>query len=201
MTNLFDHLQNLISRDIHPTEREAEIWERYGSTVAAMVIDSSGFSRVTEQHGIVHFLSQLMLMRSTIRNICDGYRCHAFRFEADNVYAIFDQPNDAVHAARRVHEVIHEKEIMLTPLEPFRVCIGIGFGKMLYSETLEGYFGEEMNLASKLGEDTAIPGETLITQSVFQNTDGELLKGFTARPLRIAGIETICHGLRFQPGA
>lgn len=201
MPNLFDHLQDLISRNIHPTEREAEIWARYGSKVAAMVIDSSGFSRVTEQHGIVHFLSQLMLMRNTIRDICDGYHCHAFRFEADNVYAIFDHPDDAVHAAQRIHEVIHEKEIMLTPDEPFRVCIGVGYGDMLYSETLEGYFGEEMNLASKLGEDTAAPGETLVTQAVFEHADSRLLKGFTARTLRIAGIEATCHGFRFQPHA
>ncbi len=199
MAKLFDYLQDLIARNIDPTEREAEIWNRYGSRVAAMVIDSTGFSRVTGQHGIVHSLSQLMLMRNTIQEICDDYDCQAFRFEADNVYAIFDCPNDAVHAASRIHETIHEKKIMLTPIESFRVCIGIGFGDMLYSETLEGFFGEEMNLASKLGEDTAGPGETLITQAVYKNADDSLVRGFTPRRLQIAGIEADCHGQLFKP--
>ena len=44
---------------------------------------------------------------------------------------------------------------MLSDSERMRVSIGIGYGDLLYSETLEGYFGEEMNYASKLGEDLA----------------------------------------------
>jgi class 3 adenylate cyclase len=199
MTNLFDHLHDLISRQIHPTDHEEEIWDRYGKKVAVMVIDSSGFSRVTEQHGIVHFLSQLMMMRKLIRKVCGKYHHHAFRFEADNVYAVFDHPDEAVHAALRIHEVIHEKKLMLTPDEPFRVCIGIGFGDCLYSETMEGYFGEEMNLASKLGEDTAVAGETLITEAVYEHADEGLVESFTPRRLKIAGIEAPCHSYVFKP--
>lgn len=199
MKNLFDHLHDLIEEKIHPTEQEDQIWDRYGKRVAVMVIDSSGFSRVTEQHGIVHFLSQLMMMRKLIKGVCRQYHHHAFRFEADNVYAVFDHPDDAVHAALRIHEVIHEKGLMLTPDEPFRVCIGIGYGDCLYSETMEGYFGEEMNLASKLGEDTAIGGETLITEAVYESTDENLVEGFTPRHLQIAGIEAPCHSYVFRP--
>jgi len=197
MANLFDHLQDLIARDIHPTEQEDEIWERYGRKVAAMVIDSSGFSRATEQHGIVHFLSKLMIMRTIIQQVCQNHGSHAFRFEADNVYAIFDHPDAAISAALQVHEGIVEEKLMLTPTEPFHVCIGIGFGDMLYSETLEGYFGEEMNLASKLGEDTAKGGETLISASAFLHADRQLVESFTPHDLDIAGIAAPYHRHRF----
>ena len=88
---------------------------------------------------------------------------------------------------------------MLTGSEPFRVCVGIGYGRMLYSETLEGYFGGEMNLACKLGgemnlacklgEDVALGGETLITTAAYENADPALVKSFTQKSLRIAGID------------
>ena len=193
MANLFDHLHHLIAQNIHPTEKEEEIWDRYGKTVAVMVIDSSGFSRATEKHGILHFLSQLMMMRNMIQQVCEANGSHAFRFEADNVYAAFDHPNDAICTALRIHEVIHEENLMLTPSERFSVCIGVGFGEMLYSETLEGYFGEEMNTASKLGEDTACGGETLITEAAFQHADDDLVESFTPRHLELAGIEARYH--------
>ena len=197
MANLFDHLHDLIAQDIHPTEKEKEIWDRYGKTVAIMVIDSSGFSRATEKYGILHFLSQLMMMRKMIQQVCKTHGSHAFRFEADNVYAAFDHPDDAIRAALTIHKVIREENLMLTPSERFSVCIGVGYGEMLYSETLEGYFGEEMNLASKLGEDTAKGGETLISASAFLHADRQLVESFTPHDLDIAGIAAPYHRHRF----
>lgn len=199
MPNLFDHLDELITSDIHPTEREEEIWARYGKRVAVMVIDSSGFSRVTEQHGILHFLCQLMIMRRLIRDVCQSHHSQDFRFEADNVYATFAHPDEAIKAALVIHEEVDRKRLMLTPAEPFRVCIGIGYGDLLHSETLEGYFGTEMNLASKLGEDTARSGETLITEAVFQHADPGLLTAFTGHRLQTAGIEATYHRHLFKP--
>ncbi len=66
---------------------------------------------------------------------------------------------------------------MLTEEEPFTVCIGIGHGRKLYSETLEGYFSEEMNFASKLEEDTVDGRETLITRNVYAALSDDLSGG------------------------
>jgi class 3 adenylate cyclase len=189
MSNLFDYLHELLSRNIHPTEKQDEIWQRFGRRVAIMMLDSSGFSRTTQQHGIVHFLSQLMQMRTIIGDICAQNRSHAFRFEADNVYTAFDHPDDAIRAAWEIHGAIDERGLMLNDEEPFRVCIGIGFGDMLYSETLEGYFGEEVNLASKLGEDTAEGGETLISAAAYGHASQALRTDFVPRVLSLRGIE------------
>lgn len=108
------------------------------------------------------------MMRQIVEPILKTYSNRNFKFEADNVYAIFDHPDDAVRAALDTHEAVHQSKLMLTENEPFRVCIGIGYGNLLYSETLGGYFGEEMNLASKLGEDTAEGGETLLTWAAYE---------------------------------
>ncbi len=189
MKNLFQHLDELLADNIDPLERESEIWDRYGQTVAVMILDSSGFSRVSETHGILHFLSRLVLMRKVVQPVLQTYNEIGFKFEADNLYAVFSGPDDAIKAALAAHEVVHDNHIMLTDNEPFRVCIGIGYGRLLYSETLEGYFGEEMNLASKLGEDTAGGGETLITQAAWEHADAELVEPFEKRELEIAGIQ------------
>lgn len=189
MSNLFDYFTELLERDIHPVERQDEIWQRFGRTVAVMMLDSAGFSRTTEQHGIVHFLTRLMRMREITGRVCGASNCHALRFEADNVYAAFDHPDEAIETAFNIHEAIGNDKLMLNDHEPFRVCIGIGYGKLLWSETLEGYFGEEINLASKLGEDTAVGGETLISENTYRHADPKRVAEFSKSQLCIAGIE------------
>jgi class 3 adenylate cyclase len=189
MSNLFDYLNDLLNKNIHPGEREDEIWRRYGHEVAVMMLDSSGFSRTTEQHGILHFLTLLMQVRTIIGKICTEFGSHVCRFEADNVYAAFEHPDDAIRTSFEIHEAIRREKLMLNSEEPFSVCIGIGFGKLLYSETLEGYFGKEINLASKLGEDTAAGGETLITESAYQYASKALVANFSLHQLSMAGIE------------
>ena len=198
--NLFQHLESLIARGIDPVDNEHLVWQRYGKTVAVMVLDSSGFSRVSEEHGILHFLSRLTLMRQVVKPVMEQNRCLDFHFEADNVFAVFEHPDQAIRTAIACHEAVYNNNVMLTELEPFQVCIGIGYGQMLYSESMEGYFGEEMNLASKLGEDTANGGETPITESVYAAASDELLQAFQRRNANVSGLAFPYHCLNFNPG-
>lgn len=186
--NLFQSMSRFIAADIDPVSRHTEIWNRYGETVAALILDSSGFSRITESHGIIHFLSRLMLLRDIAKPIFEANHCKQLSFEADNAFAIFENVDDAITSAMTLHKSVYDSALMLTEDEPFRVCIGIGYGKMLYSETLEGYFSEEMNFASKLGEDIAQGGETLITKNAYQHAEDQLVADFTAREARISGL-------------
>jgi adenylate cyclase len=201
MTNLFQHIEQLVADSSEPTddEFEPEIWKRYGQTVSVLILDSSGFSRVSEQYGILHFLSKLVLMRKIITPVLQKYTDREFKFEADNVYAVFEHPNDAIEAALAAHHAVAESELMLTENEPFKVCIGIGYGELLYSETPEGFFGEEMNLASKLGEDTAEGGETLITSAAYINSQQSLVSSFEPRALEISGIQAPYYRHLYQP--
>jgi class 3 adenylate cyclase len=186
--NLFEHLDRLMSTGHDPLEVEPEIWRRFGRQVAVMVLDSSGFSRVSETHGILHFLSRLVLMRKIVKPILDSNGPISVSFAADNAFAVYDHPDHAITAALKVHREVDREKLMLTETEPFRVCIGIGYGHMLYSETLEGYFGEEMNLASKLGEDTAEGGETLLTMSAYESASPDLIKDFEQTSVDISGL-------------
>ena len=186
--NLFQYLESLIDRDIDPVKYEESIWTRYGRTVSVMVLDSSGFSRVSEKYGILHFLSRLMLMRRVVKPIIEQNGSIEFHFEADNVFAVFEHPDQAISTALACHQAIYDNDLMITEVEQFQVCIGIGFGPMLYSETLEGYYGEEMNLASKLGEDTADGGETLITEGAYAAASDDVVSLFQRRDANVSGV-------------
>lgn len=70
----------------------------------------------------------------------------------------------------------------------FGVCMGIGFGDVLRSRS-EGVFGNEMNLASKPGEDLAGKGEVLLTESAYQEISEEYRTDVIARKANISGVE------------
>jgi len=94
--NLFQRLDALLANGKQPAELEGEIWATYGRTVAVLVLDSAGFSRVSESHGIVHYLSRLVAMRNIVLPIFEQHRhCH-MKFEADNAFAAFDTVDDAL---------------------------------------------------------------------------------------------------------
>ena len=187
--NLFMLIHDLLTQGVDPVEREAEVWDRYGETVAVMVLDSTGFSRVSESHGILHFLSKLVMIRNIVEPVVARHAHCSLKFEADNVFAAFKSPDDAIKAAGAIHEAVAKEQVMLTEEEPFKVCIGIGYGRMLHSKSIEGYFGEEMNLASKLGEDTANGGETLITHNTWKHAAAELVTDFERRQVRVSGLD------------
>ena len=197
--NLFQNMAALLDKGIDPTTCEDMLWDRYGETVATLILDTSGFSRTTESHGIVHFLSRLMQLRALCKPIFEQHNSKRFHFEADNGFAIFTSIDDAIKSAKAVHQAIYEAGLMLTDDERFRVCIGLGYGKMLFSETLEGYFSEEMNFASKLGEDIANGDEILITHNAYQHADKELLSGFTESETCISGLDLRYYRHQFRP--
>jgi adenylate cyclase len=186
--NLFETLNDYIKRNIDPKVKEDEIWNRFGREVAVLILDSSGFSRTTKELGIIHFLTRLAHLRNIVIPIIEKKKCISHRTEADNIMAEFDTVDQALNVVIEAKLAIKEHGLMLTETQPYQIAVGIGFGKLLFSETLEGYYGEEMNLASKLGEDTAKGGEILITESAFQTITLKDQFQFEKRLLKIAGV-------------
>lgn len=197
--NLFQCMSRMINSDIDPSDQQAEIWDRYGEKVAVLILDSAGFSRVTESHGIVYFLSRLMLLRNLVEPLLDAHNCKHLNFRADNAFAFFDEVDDAIACAKELHNKVFESGLMLTESERFRVSIGIGYGDMLYSETLEGYFSEEMNFASKLGEDLARSNETRITVNAYNHAQPYLVEGFTLQRAEMSGLALKHYRQVFTP--
>ena len=163
---LFETLKSYAEKDLDSGMREKNIWDAFGRTCAVLVMDSTGFSRTTQKKGIVYFLSIIAKMRDVGRRIFNDHGAVGFRCEADNLYGEFPTAEQALSAAFSLHRYFKENPVPLYDDETYGVCIGIGYGKLLASEH-EGMYGDEMNLASKLGEDTADGGETLLTEAAY----------------------------------
>ncbi|HEX8776008.1 MAG TPA: adenylate/guanylate cyclase domain-containing protein [Pyrinomonadaceae bacterium] len=169
--------QLLQERNEYPdraVEIDAKVSELFGETHAVLVMDMSGFSRLTIQYGIMHFLAMIQRMNAIVVPAIEEHGGEVVKTEADNVFAIFPQVKAAVETAMDINRRLSAANTMLPDEMDMHGKFGIGYGEVLLVED-EDLFGSEVNLASKLGEDLARREEILITEAAF----GNLETGFT----------------------
>jgi len=166
---------------------EAALWQEFGRVKAVFVLDMSGFSLLSYRHGIVHYLSIVRRMQLTAKPIIEKFKGEVVKFEADNCFAMFDDPLAAVRAAIALNTAFFAMNVLTEDEFDIRVSIGIDFGDVLLIGGPD-YFGNAVNRASKIGEDIAGPGEILVTAAAFQQIPETA--GIQGRPLKldIAGV-------------
>jgi len=151
-------------------ERAAEIDEQLRQTferrIAILALDMAGFSRLTVQHGIIHYLAMIHQMQQATRPAVTGNSGKLIKFEADNLFAIFDEPARALEAALDIFRAFDAINTVLPQHRNIYGSIGIGYGATIVVDD-EDMFGSEMNIACKLGEDIAGHGEILLTTAAF----------------------------------
>ncbi len=167
---LFKRIKEYTNSNCDILEMESRLWEEFGAIRACLVLDATGFTCTTKTKGTPLFLSFIVKMRDIAVDVINNNHGLNFRAEADNIYAEFLSVDDALKASFKLHEAIEKSDLWLNKQEKFKVCIGIGYGKLLLAGD-EGVFGDEMNIASKLGEDTARGGETLLSENAFHNLE------------------------------
>jgi class 3 adenylate cyclase len=184
----------LQERNEHP-ERASEIDEKitevFGETLAVFVMDMSGFSRQTIRHGIIHFLAQIHRMHSICTPVVEAHRGEVIKYEADNVFAVFPDVEQAVAAATELDRSLDAANTMLPDEFDMHGEFGIGFGNILVIEN-EDMFGSEVNLASKLGEDLAQRGEILLTESAYKQV-AEGKRQFDALTMSVSGLDLLAY--------
>jgi len=190
----------LRERGVDPAGRpdlERELIERYRDTCALLVLDSSGFTRLTREHGIVHFMSLVVAMRDIAIPIVLGHGALTAWPEADNCYAVFRTAGAAVRAAVGIQIATAAENAKRPEASRLWVSIGVGFGEVLRIGD-ENVWGDEMNLACKLGEDTAGPREILVTDAAHRAASPHLPElGFEPLRVREGGVEIPCHRVRY----
>ncbi|MFQ3615792.1 MAG: adenylate/guanylate cyclase domain-containing protein [Cyanobacteriota bacterium] len=155
----------LQARNQHPdraAEIDAQIRARFMETHAILVLDSSGFSCLSQEQGIIAALAEIERMRGVVAPIVEAHQGSPFKLEADNVYAVFPSVGRAIAASREMMR-------QLATIDK-HVSIGIGYGDLIIISGGSCYhdvYGEEMNLASKLGEDLAETDEVLLTEAAI----------------------------------
>src|SRR5204862_3148552 len=103
-------------------------------------------------------------LHGIVRPIVVRHAGRVVKTEADNVFAVFPTASAGVSAARDVHAQLATANAFLPADWDLPASIGVGHGQALMVGD-DDFSGNELNLASKLGEDVADAGETLLTEA------------------------------------
>jgi adenylate cyclase len=175
----------------HLVEIDRQICAHFQQRHAVFVLDMCGFSRLTVRHGIVHFLAMIRRLHLLVAPIVRKHRGRIVKTEADNVFAVFPDVPQALQAARRLNADIARDNAVLPKDWDFQVSIGIGHGDLLMVGDHD-FYGSELNLAAKLGEDLAGPGEILLTEAARARA-GRARRQLQRRPVKTGGLRLACY--------
>ena len=128
---------------------------------AVVFTDTADFTARTLRDGILDFLMLFERVRSAAEAIVRRHGGAIVKVEADSLLLRFPDVGAACHAVKALERTLRALNRRVPERERLRFAYGIGYGDLL---ELEGdLFGLEVNLASKIGEDRARPGEALLT--------------------------------------
>ncbi|HEX8171979.1 MAG TPA: adenylate/guanylate cyclase domain-containing protein [Thermoanaerobaculia bacterium] len=144
---------------------DAEVWQRFGTRLAMLVTDLSGFSRAVAERGIVHVLQTIYESERLLVPIAQTHRGTLVKIEGDSFLVIFAEASDAVSTALHMQRATAEYNATRPADARVLLGCGIGFGEVLRVGEAD-VFGTEVNAAYILGEDTARAGEILVTRAV-----------------------------------
>jgi class 3 adenylate cyclase len=126
--------------------------------------------------------------RQIVAPVIEGNNGLLLKCDADNCYAYFDSPDDAIRASFEVNAALFKANDAFGLGEEIALSVGIDYGRVLLIGDLE-FFGDPVNTASKLGEDLAIRDEVLVTRRAIEHSDFEIPELAERMVARISDIE------------
>jgi adenylate cyclase len=144
---------------------DQRIWDLFGASWAIMFTDLSGFSRQVAAFGIIHFLQEIFEQKRLLLPIAARNDGILIKVEADSLLIIFKRASSAVRCAIEMQHTCQKHNAGRASADQVLLCVGIGYGRILRIGDTDVY-GQEVNAASKLGEDTAKADEILVTAAV-----------------------------------
>lgn len=173
-------------------EIDTQIHDEFCKLVAIMVLDSCGFSRSVRQHGIVNYLARLERLGRVVSPIIESHGGRVLRIEADNIFALFPEPGAATRCALEVQQHIEIANEPLPAASEIYVAIGIGYGRVLLVGNHDAW-GDEMNIACKLGEDLAQRGEVLLTAAAHDALGNVEWATFADWSVSVSGLDLTAY--------
>jgi len=150
---------------------DAAVWDRFGCDRTVLVVDMEGFTASTGERGIVHYLRLIERMQTVATPLLDAHGGQLVRFEADNLFAVFAHPQHALEMMLELISTLAADNRPRARADQVHVSAGIDHGALLLDEA--DFFGDPVNMASKLGEDTARAKEVLTTKRVTEMLDAK----------------------------
>jgi class 3 adenylate cyclase len=186
-------LGELIERPYDREMIERRIEERFTQERAVMVLDMTGFSRTTQIRGVVPYLLMIHQMRLLASPEVEEHGGTAIAAEADNLLCLFPTVDEALSASRHITDALRAANLVLPGDFELYVSIGLGYGPILNIDD-EQIAGNELNLASKLGEDVADLGEVLLTEAARAKLESS--ESFEEHLVSISGLEVKYYRLQ-----
>jgi len=133
---------------------------------AIVYTDTADVTRRAVRDGILHFMMVFDRAVRALRPAAARHRGRIVKVEADSLLLSFPDAARACLGVGAMDVALRRANRGRPANERLRFSYGIGFGEVLDLE--EDLFGLEVNLASKLGEDLARPGEALLTPAAAE---------------------------------
>jgi class 3 adenylate cyclase len=173
---------------------DARTLKRLARPLAVVYTDTADFTPRVARHGILHFLMVFARAVRTLRPLVARHGGRLIKVEADSLLLAFPDAERACGAAVSMSLAIARLNRGKPPSERVAFSFGIGFGEVL--DLGHDLLGLEVNLASKLGEDRARPGEILLTPGAVAALPPALrrrlvphgLARFTSRSMPVARL-------------
>ena len=167
---------------------EEEIWSRFGVDKALLSLDMSAFSLSVRRSGILPYLALIRRMQVLTAPIVERHHGRVVKYVADNLLAAFDDAADAARCGVQIHEAISAGK------EQFTVAVGIDCGRFILIPGAD-CFGDTVNVACKLGEDVAQPGEVLLTEAARARLGPAFPYALREQQVSISGLELTVFGV------
>ena len=189
-----DEFDSLIARfsDEPDPDRAEEIrlaiWDRFGVEGTVFISDMASFSSTSRKLGVCHFLKMIHRARQIVAPVIESNNGILLKCDADNCYAYFDQPDDAIRASFEVNAALFQANDAFGIGEQIYLSVGIDYGRVLLIGDVD-FFGDPVNTASKLGEDLAIREEVLVTNRAIERSNFDIPELAERMVARISEIE------------
>lgn len=164
----FDHLLDTLNAAA-PADRpaiEALIRMTFQVTRAALVLDMTDFSISVRRTGILAHLALIRRMQVLARAPIVDAGGEIVKHDADNVFAVFPDAAQALRAAEAIQQQLAGRGLATTDGCSVGASIGIDVGDILLIRETD-FFGDAVNIASRLGEDLAARGEILVSERAW----------------------------------
>lgn len=193
--NLEELLDELIEKPDDFDLIKARIEEKFRQERTILILDLSGFTRTTQIEGILPFLLMIHQMQRLALPSVEKHGGILVRADADNLTCLMDSVESAVLASKEITERLATANVILPSKRDLYVSIGIGHGKILNVQN-EAIFGNQVNLASKLGEDLGESGEILLTEHAYKQIEGGGNINCEEHNVSISGVELTYYSVR-----
>lgn len=155
---------------------DAALWAGFGRVGTVLVVDMAGFTLRSKSLGITHYLALIRRMRLVADRLLPRHEGELVRFEADNLFATFEEPTPALAFTVALLDAVNTDNAPRDEADQVHLCAGLDHGAFLADRS--DFFGDPVNMASKLGEDLARPNEVLVTQAIVERVSAEWASAF-----------------------